>query len=246
MRRIRINSKKYGTKYLIIDNSDYPTLIHYTWTLQKGKRDTFYARAFLDTEQKIQVRVHRFLMNPKKHERIDHINLNGLDNRRSNLRIVTNSQNLMNSRKPIVNTTGFKGVTYRKRKKLYCARIVKNGKCVGSVMFRDVLQAAQKYNEMAIHHFGEYARINKFTKEQERALKKGIINPLRLRINNKTGYRGVCIDPTNKPSPFTSTIFVSGKNVYLGSYKTAKDAAIAYNNACKKYGKSIEFLNKIV
>lgn len=71
---------------------------------------------------------HRFIMNANKNEIIDHIYHKTNDNRKSQLRICTNSQNLMNSKIPINNTSGTKGVSWNKRRCLWCATLWENNK----------------------------------------------------------------------------------------------------------------------
>ena len=83
---------------------------------------------------------------------VDHINGNGLDNRRANLRLVTVQQNRQNRNKGRNNQTGFKGVTFDK----------KSGKWVMSlrVLFDSAEEAAQVYDQLAVIVYGEHANTN--------------------------------------------------------------------------------------
>jgi hypothetical protein len=95
----------------------------------------------------------------KKH--IDHIDGNGLNNRRANLRKCTRSQNISNRR--VIqknNTTGFKGVYFDSKKKLYRTMIGAKGVRYRGGRFKSPIDAAKKYNELAVKHHGEFARIN--------------------------------------------------------------------------------------
>ena len=72
--------------------------------------------------------LHRYLMNASDTMVVDHINGNTLDNRQSNLRVVTQSENLFNTKLYTTNKTGYKGVCYDKNAGKYKASIRLNGK----------------------------------------------------------------------------------------------------------------------
>lgn len=93
---------------------------------------------------------------------VDHFNHNGLDNRRVNLRICTNSQNQMN-RKPNKNSRSkFKGIRLHKRGQVWEARIMLDGKSLYLGGFKKEIDAARAYNKAALEIFGEFAYLNKF------------------------------------------------------------------------------------
>ena len=90
--------------------------------------------------------------------RVDHINGNGLDNRRSNLRPASRSQNGANRGAPSNNTSGFKGVTRFRLK--WMAKIQVHGRTIHLGLFATPQEAARAYDTAALEHFGEYARPN--------------------------------------------------------------------------------------
>ena len=94
----------------------------------------------------------------ERNEIIDHVNGNGLDNRRENLRISTNSQNLANRRKNCNNTSGFKGVQPKRKK--YSACVGFQGKKIRLGVYDTPEEAARAYDEKAKELFGEYANLN--------------------------------------------------------------------------------------
>lgn len=96
-------------------------------------------------------------MNATKEQLIDHINGDSLDNRRSNLRYCTYSQNLMNTHK-VRSASGYKGV-YRHRKRWY-AHITLNGRRFYLGLFKTPQDAAHAYNAKAKELFGEFACLN--------------------------------------------------------------------------------------
>lgn len=101
--------------------------------------------------------LHRLLANPGPGECVDHINGNTLDNRRSNLRCCSRQQNAWNgkSRKP---KSGHKGVVAHHEK--WSARLTINGKNLYLGLYSSPTEAALAYNEAAVQHFGEFARLN--------------------------------------------------------------------------------------
>ena len=89
---------------------------------------------------------------------IDHINCNPLDNRKSNLRICTLSENCCNKKKSKRNTSGYKGVTWHKRHKKWYVSIRKNDmiKHIGCFLTKEEAHAA--YCKVAKELHGEFAR----------------------------------------------------------------------------------------
>jgi len=166
-------------------------LAQWSWRLcdsnrkRHGGHYTFYAKCWVNLAQ-AEVspykhgqtkRLHRVIMERKfgraltRKEHTDHINGNGLDNRRENLRLVSNSQNSMNSRKPKAREgssygklSKYKGVSrYRdKNGKLggYYAHIRHNGKLTYIRGCESEEEAAKVYDAKAIELHGEYACLN--------------------------------------------------------------------------------------
>lgn len=89
-------------------------------------------------------------------ERIDHINGDGTDNRLSNLRLCTHSQNLANSKRRIDNKSGFKGVSLRNG--MWRAYINRDGKRMWLGNFTNKHDAATARFEAASRLFGDFAR----------------------------------------------------------------------------------------
>jgi hypothetical protein len=116
--------------------------------------------------------MHRFILgitNPKI--KVDHRNRYELDNRRTNLRIPTNSQNGANANKCRHRTSSrFKGVSWHKRLRKWCAHIGVNRGLIHLGYFTNELDAARSYDAAAREHFGEFAKFNLW---QKPATKKG-------------------------------------------------------------------------
>lgn len=107
------------------------------------------------------VRLHTFLTGWSL---VDHINGDGLDNRRSNLRPATQSQNNANAARSRANTSGFKGVSLYRRTGRWRAYLGTRPREVHLGYFATPEEAARAYDAAALQTWGEYARLN-FPKE---------------------------------------------------------------------------------
>ena len=96
----------------------------------------------------------------KTNEKVNHINENGLDNRRENLMVVTRSQHKMLVRKRKKYTSRYKGVSWAKRDKKWKVQITINWKQIYLGLFNSELEAAKAYDEAAKELFGEFAKLN--------------------------------------------------------------------------------------
>lgn len=143
-------------KAAVISELDFPRVIVHSWAASFMSRGWY---ALGNTEQNGKRKgcsLHRFLTGfPPYH--VDHANGDGLDNRRSNLRAATKSQNAQNSR---LKPHKFKGVTYDKKWKRFYARIGVNGKNIRLGGFATAKEAAMAYNKAAAQHFAQFARLN--------------------------------------------------------------------------------------
>lgn len=146
----------------IVDDEDYEWLNRHKWHAAYDPRTrSFYARrAPRVAGKKVMVPMHREIMGFPKGLFVDHKNNDSLDNRRSNLRLATPSQNRQNQRRANMdNPTGYKGVdrphpiTGRFR-----ARIVLNRKYINLGFFATAEEAAQAYGEAADRLYGEFAK----------------------------------------------------------------------------------------
>lgn len=243
-----IKSKAYGTHTVYYDDMDHDLVRDVKWNLAKGDDNVLYARGRIrkkdrNESDQLLVRMHRIIMSAPPSHQVDHIDYDGLNNRRINLRIATQRQNSRNMRVSKDSTTGFKGVSFRKKKGLYVTRIRVDGKLIHGHLTKNIYEAALRYNDMAIKYFGDFACLNELTEEQKE-LAKIKIPAKKITNNNKTGFRGVCYSQSKK-NPYAATIYEGGKNINLGCHPTAEIAARIYNEAVIKYNKPIEWLNKI-
>jgi len=103
--------------------------------------------------------MHRQLLTPPQGQCIDHINGNGLDSRRANLRFATAAQNAWNSKKRSPRST-YKGVWFAKDKNKFRAAIGHNKKRIHLGYFDSPIDAAKAYDIAAKKHHGRFARTN--------------------------------------------------------------------------------------
>jgi len=103
--------------------------------------------------------MHRFIMKPPDDLVVDHIDGNGLNNTRANLRICTYQQNIFN-RKGWGKDSKYKGVSWDKRSKKWRAKIRYNSKDKHLGVFEDEIEAAKEYDKEAAKLFGEFAYLN--------------------------------------------------------------------------------------
>lgn len=152
--------------YTLVDDEDYLKLSKYKWSETKpGHRRCTYARTNVKGPdgKYYTERMHRMVMGLNKGDGlvVDHINGDGLDNRKCNLRVVTVKENSVNVAKHRGNNSGYKGVSFRKDRNRWRVEIRKNYKTVFRAFSRCVHLAALKYNENAIRIHGESAWLNK-------------------------------------------------------------------------------------
>ena len=149
-------------KVAIVDDEDFDYLNQFKWYAHK-MNNNFYTQRSNRINKKYAgtLYIHRIIMNASKGSVVDHINGNTLDNRKCNLRICTHGQNIRNQKININNTSGFKGVCYRKDKNKWRVVLQLNSKKIHIGYYLNIIDAAKAYNEAAIKYHGEFANLNK-------------------------------------------------------------------------------------
>jgi hypothetical protein len=112
--------------FALIDEEDHQLLSHFNWHLVDG-----YARTELSkcrSENRLTVSMHVVIMRTPANKETDHINRNTLDNRKINLRCVTHSINMHNSRMYNTNTSGARNVYWLEKQKKWVAKVCINQK----------------------------------------------------------------------------------------------------------------------
>lgn len=155
MEKIKLSQNKEA----LIDVEDYHRLKKYKWYVSRSPWG-YCARANIKENGKRKtLYMHRHVMNAPENKEIDHINHNGLDNRKTNLRVCSHAENMRNRKKNRNSISKFKGVKPA-GKKDWQAIITINDKEKYLGCFTSEIEAAIAYNQAAIEYFGEFAFLN--------------------------------------------------------------------------------------
>lgn len=127
----------------IVDTVDAHLVVRYTWRLlqkvYRGRTTSRYAIAWIDGRA---ILLHRLLMSAPAHLQVDHVDGNGLNNRRTNLRLVTSAEQMQNKRSYSGSTSCYRGVHWSKQRSKWRAEIRLNGKNTFLGHFDDEKSAA--------------------------------------------------------------------------------------------------------
>ena len=143
---------------ILVDECDFNWLLNYSWHVRKCA-GYFYATTKSSRPKHKTIYMHRLILDAKKGEYVDHIDGNGLNNTRSNIRICTNKQNSFNQ-KARGRTSKFKGVSFCSRTKKWIVTMKLEDRTRFFGRFDKEIDAAKKYNEVAAKYHGEFAKLN--------------------------------------------------------------------------------------
>jgi hypothetical protein len=207
---IKLNDKIFGETDCFIDIEDLPLVKQYFWRLRVDKRHpncTPYVESVKRINGKrIRIHLHRLIMNCPNDKVVDHINHNGLDNRKKNLRICTQQINVMNRK----NSTN---IYYVKRDDIYVVSFFINGVSKNLCYTRDIKEA--KYFAKVGKELISNGKINEFLNMSCKRIK--------LQKNNKTGYNGISQLKNGKYQ-------VRYKHKYIGTVDSIEKGIILQKN----------------
>ena len=144
MKKIKLTQGKFA----LVDDKDFDWLNQFKWCVN-SKRYVMNRGSTM----------HKMIMQPPEGYQVDHINGDRFDNRRSNLRLCTVSQNCANRVSRIKPKSGYRGVTWHSTTKKWRACIKVRQKKISLGLYFKRQQAAQAYNQAAKQYFGEFARV---------------------------------------------------------------------------------------
>jgi hypothetical protein len=185
-------------KVATIDDADYEKVSAFKWHARKSQSGVWYAiRTFRIDGKDKHVPMQRFLVETGPKEEVDHIDRNGLNNRRENLRRCTKRQNSQNRkrRKRGTKSSRYHGVNYdpktRRWNVVICAgelNVKGHAKQIYIGRFRSEKDAARAYDKAAIKYFGEFALTN-FPKAEYVGKSLEIIRPKRVGMKGSKNPR---------------------------------------------------------
>jgi hypothetical protein len=146
----------------LVDDADYDYLMQWKWHATKAKQTYYAGRGITRGKDKVYIHkvflMHREIMKCPDDMQIDHIDGNGLNNQRSNLRICTNLQNCWNMSKRS-KICDYKGIYLRQNGK-YRAYIKANGRRVNLGTYVEQEDGARAYDIGALYFFKEFSKTN--------------------------------------------------------------------------------------
>lgn len=150
----------------LVDDEDYERVVAMgNWQRLTNRKGIYVGRCIKQGNKRQRyglLGLHRFILNPATREQVDHIDGDGLNNTRANLRIATAQQNMWNRRKHKVGHSIYKGVSRFTSAiaRPWSASVCLNGSMKALGRFATEEAAAHAYDDAARKHFGEFARVN--------------------------------------------------------------------------------------
>lgn len=145
-----------GGLNMLIESRDLWVFTYWTWSIRRHRNTAYLFRR----EKGKGVHFHRELISAPEGVVVDHINGNGLDNRRSNLRLATRRQNNWNRAGQRDATSGFHGVSFHQKSGLWRARLRVGDAAEKATYHRTAEEAARARDEMAKAERGQFACLN--------------------------------------------------------------------------------------
>lgn len=142
-----------------VDVGDLDLVHNRTWHALQNKWTAYACSDAYEAEGRLPaLRMHRVIMAPDPGFVVDHIDGNGLNNCRANLRIASETQNNQNQRLKANNTSGVKGVCWHRARGKWFAQISCNGKRMGIGYFANIEDAAAAYAKASNELHGQFGR----------------------------------------------------------------------------------------
>lgn len=147
-------------KVCLVDEEDYDLVRAWKWRASPGRclSEKWYAiRNLKSCGSSRTLYMHRAILGAQRGVLVDHINGDGLDNRRVNLRLCDHSQNAINTERP--RSSPYRGV-WQDRSGRWSAHIEKDGRAIRLGTFAEIAHAAYAYDLAATSLHGEFSILN--------------------------------------------------------------------------------------
>lgn len=154
-----------GTEFFV-DDADDDIASSRAWRAKRNKKDLTVYVVSGQPRRGDWVALHRVITNPLTGMCVDHINGNGLDNRRRNLRLCTHAENVRNRGTFRNNSTGVKGVVWSKYHQKYQGQLRLDGKTVHVGYFSSIEDAEIAVRERRESLHGAFARHGNFERSR--------------------------------------------------------------------------------
>jgi hypothetical protein len=144
----------------IVDDADYEWLSKWKWSTSGASQNKYATRCVSVNGKRSNIKMHKEILNVDPGMEVDHKDGNSLNNQRSNLRVATRSQNMMNRKMQTNNTSGHRGVFVNPKSttRPWRAAIRFNGRLIWLRTHKTKEEAAKAYQEAAKRLFGEFYR----------------------------------------------------------------------------------------
>lgn len=152
--------------YAKVDDTDFEPLSAFSWYAEVSRYHTYAKRGERLCGKNRTVSMHRHILGLNDSgfsTKVDHIDGDGLNNQRSNLRVCTHAQNVRNRRRHMDDgsySSRYMGVTYHRETRKWHPRVRYQGRYMSLGLFADEREAAEMYDVAARLYYGEFARLN--------------------------------------------------------------------------------------
>lgn len=157
--RIELRRKDKPSLWAVVDLADLERVLRYRWCSIKIRQRTYAQTTIRRNGGKTHIYLHRYILDAPAGALVDHVDHDGLNNRRSNLRLATPTGNVRNARLRSDNPSGYKGVAQTPSGR-WRARIVVKGKRIWLGTHATAEEAARAYDAAARERFGQFACVN--------------------------------------------------------------------------------------
>lgn len=213
----------------MVDDSDYEWLSQWKWRAVVAPHTVYAQREVRIVGTRYSLQMHRAILNPpdgKTH--VDHIDGNGLNNCRENMRLCSQAENSRNRKSVRGSSSRFNGVYYAEKSKKWHAAIRINGSQKHLGCFEKEVNAAAAYNYAAKICYGSYAKLN----EVDPLFLEVDLGVLILRSNNTSGFRGIWLEKCS--GRWVAETSLNNKKTRLGKFSTPEEAARAYDDKARE------------